>query len=390
MKRIMTYIPGATFGGAHNQALRLADSLSNGGYSIVAILPNEPGDAARRLEAAGIETHCAPLRRLRATRHISTHYDLVRGASRQVERLRGLMRELRIDLVQIHGITCIDGASASRREGLPLVWQLIDTRAPPALRAALVPYVRRSRAVVMTTGSTIQARFPGLRKGVVDLISFYPPVDTAEFRIDANRRRCARASLGIPQEAFAIICLANLNPQKDLDLLLRAASAARAQGYSFALRVRGSESPAHPGYLGALRRLAAELGLERSVIDTMPPALNAASFMNAGDLFVLASKGRSEGVPTVILEAMASGLPIIASRVGGVVDAMADGVGRLVPPGDLAALTRELCNVMEWPESRRKRAGSLGVRRAVENFGIERCAEVHTRAYNLACARGRA
>jgi glycosyltransferase involved in cell wall biosynthesis len=91
--------------------------------------------------------------------------------------------------------------------------------------------------------------------------------------------------------------------------------------------------------------------------------------MHSFDIFVLPS--RNEGMGRVIVEAMAAGLPVVASRTGGLPDLVSDGHnGFLVPPGDAAALgraIRKLCDTADL----RQRMGEQGRRRA-EDFSLQR------------------
>lgn len=384
-RRVLSYIPGATFGGAHNQALRLAKALRLQGYEVVVLLPDEPGDAGERLRACDIEVHTAPLNRLRATRSIREHWSLARGGIQQVSLLTRLIRTLDIDLVQVHGITCLDGAIAARKEHKPLVWQLIDSRAPLLLRALLVPYVRGSHATVMTTGTTIQTAFPGLRHlDAGRLVPFYPPVDIEEFNGEEVRRSRARLVLGIADNTRLVVCLANLNPQKGIEGLLRACARAIADGARFAVRIRGSESFAHPGYRGILEALAAHLGLGANCIGTMETELSSADFLSAGDVFALASRSRSEGVPTALLEAMSSKLPVIATMVGGIAEVMSETYGVVVPPGDDEALASALLSATDWPEWQRKALGQSGRAFVESKANLACCVQAHLSAYSRA------
>ena len=95
--------------------------------------------------------------------------------------------------------------------------------------------------------------------------------------------------------------------------------------------------------------------------------------MTAADVFCLPSY--REGFGQVAIEAAACGLPVIASRIYGVTDAVADGeTGLLHPPGDIEALERHMETLLEQPESRR-RLGSAGRSRALSEFSADRVSQ---------------
>ena len=104
----------------------------------------------------------------------------------------------------------------------------------------------------------------------------------------------------------------------------------------------------------------------------------------AADLFVLSS--RSEGLPLSILEAMAAGLPVVASDVGGVPELVVDGeTGLLVPPGDPHALAAAIDRLLDDPDLRR-RLGAAGRLRVSEQFDLESTQRAHLDLYRTLLA----
>jgi glycosyltransferase involved in cell wall biosynthesis len=126
-----------------------------------------------------------------------------------------------------------------------------------------------------------------------------------------------------------------------------------------------------------LRRLVAELGLEARVRLLGPrPKREVAQLMRAADLFVLPSL--HENLPVVLIEAQASGLPSVATRVGGVPELAGDGVCELVEPGD----PRALAEAIEHALSRREEIDAEALARAAaERYGYEAISSRWTAIY---------
>jgi glycosyltransferase involved in cell wall biosynthesis len=140
--------------------------------------------------------------------------------------------------------------------------------------------------------------------------------------------------------------VARLDPLKDQDLLVSAFSKIRATVPLCLLLVGAGNREA------IIRRQIEALGLSERV-RLLGQRTDVPDILNASDIFVLCS--RMEGNPMAIQEAMASGLPVIATAVGGVPDLIDDGVnGLLVPPNDETALMHALQNLVNQADLRRQ------------------------------------
>src|SRR5262245_50979038 len=180
-----------------------------------------------------------------------------------------------------------------------------------------------------------------------------------------------------------VVTVARLSPEKDIDTLLRAAAIAREEHGGLRLEIAGDGA-----CLPALQTVTRELGLADRVrflgqVRDVPAVLGRAS------LFVLPS--RTEGVSLTLLEAMARGLPVVATRVGGNPEVVVEGeTGLLVPAGSPADLARAMLRLQRDPD-RCRRMGLAGRKRVERHFDIRRLVANYEDLYTrLGGARHRA
>lgn len=190
-------------------------------------------------------------------------------------------------------------------------------------------------------------------------------------------RERIRAEFGIPSDAVVALIVANFRREKDYPNVLRAARRALDADPRFWLAVVGQ------GPLDAeVRALHAQLGLGERVVLAGYRA-DVADLMAAADLFTLGSA--TEGLPVSIMEAMAAGLPVVATAVGGVPQAVTPHTGRLVAPHDDAALAAAWLELVTDPALRERMASAAIAGSAV--FDIRTAMTVQQKAYAALVAR---
>lgn len=377
------------FGGGQGQLVRLRAPLLARDWEFVAVTPRG-ADAAVRLRAGGVEVEEMPLHRLRATPDPRIQLPFAASIPREVTALRRLIRRRGIDLVQVHGDTNQHAAIAGHLEGIAVVWQLYDTRTPRALRRVTMPVVTRIADVITTWGRALGHEYPGTDRLGQRWVPVFPPVDGGEFAPDPARREAARSELGLGDGDVAVAVVGMLNPSKGHDGFVRALALARRERPRLVGRILGPSSPAHAEYERGVRDDARRLGLlDGGALQIRDAGARVAALLPGFDVLALSSVPRSEGMPTVILEAMACGLPVVATDVGAVRELVRDGeTGFVVAPGDDAALADSLAALSDDSELR-TRMGEAGRRRFAETFRLDRLADIHAQAYELALAHRR-
>lgn len=393
MRRVLFVIHYPVFGGPYNQALRLSPPLAEKGFETVVVMPTEARIPIERLRAAGIPVRSIPLHRLRATRHPGDHMSLLASAPAEIRRLRALIRDEGIDIVQLGGLVNPHAAIAARLEGIPVVWQLVDTRAPWPVAAAAMLLVDALADVVMSTGLAVARAHPRYDRIVDRLVPFFPPVDTGLFAPRPEDRVPIRATWGVPTDFLVVGSVANVNPQKGIVEMVTAFSDARRRAgrSDVALVLVGEEYDTHRGYSALVRDRIRTAGLVegRDVIFVggRPDVERQLAGM---DVFVLTAVPRSEGITTAVLEAMAAGVPPVVTDVGALREAVTDGLtGLVVPPNDPAVFGHALSTLI-IDDEHRKRMGDAARRAAHTGFGLAVSTDTHVEAYRRALRRGRA
>jgi len=382
---VLSIIHYPVYGGPHNRNASVIPALRERGVKTTILLPDEPGNAVDHLAARGVPVITMPLRRLRWTTDLAVQVRVAASFRDDIRRLRGVIRRERVNLVLVNGLVNPHGAIAAQLEQIPIVWQLLDTFAPMPLRRLMMPLVGAIADSIMSSGIGVAREHPGALAFGERLVPFFSIVDSQVFRNGAAQRARARQELGLATDDFVVGNVNNLNPMKGHDTFVRAAAALLRERPGIRFVILGAQYEQHAGYTSALWRKAARLGLrlgkELIVVD---PAGRVSELAPAFDIFWLSSHPRSEGVSTVVGEAMALELPVVATDVGSVREAIANGTtGYLVPacnPDALAAATHPLVDDREL----RLQMGRAGRARAGELYSLRACTERHLSAFDHA------
>jgi len=177
-------------------------------------------------------------------------------------------------------------------------------------------------------------------------------------------RQEARTGLGIEPGTFAWLAVGNLLPSKDYPTLLGAAERCAAASPRFRLYIAGG------GEALEARRAEADARGLRGRVHFLGPRTDVPGLYRACDAYVLSSAW--EGMPNTVMEAMASGVPVVATDVGGVRELVETGAsGYVVPAGEPAALAEAMVAMMDLEPDQRAAMGRVGRERIEQEFAIE-------------------
>lgn len=290
------------------------------------------------------------------------------GNGSEFNKITGLhsrLMKLQPHIVQTHVLRAnLTATVTARSANVPIVIateMTLKNIAPPGLRrmrdrllqVALKYAFKKCDQLVVTSEYLKKEWSPVWMHDRTEII--YPPFSMEKYNAAKEKNRVPKI-----KGVFTIGFVGRLSEEKKVDDLIKAIQIVSEKNRNIKCVIVGT-GPEE----SKLKKLTAELNVSR-YIDFNGYTDNSFEMLSAFDLFVLPS--RTEGCPIVILEAMASGLPVIATNVGGNKELVEDKVtGRLIPPDSHHVLAREIIDLLESNDTL-KSMGEMGKKSAFSKF----------------------
>ena len=335
--RILFVITGLDYGGAETQLRDLAIAFGRRGLSVGVVSMMLPAAYVDDLANAGIHVWSLGMRRKSAN-------------PTTIWRLAHIVHEFNPDVVHSHEIHANLLARVSRAVGwrkIPLVCTAHSVNEGGRLRMCAYRVTDRWASITTNVSQAAVSRYVAIGAAPRGRIVYMPNgVDTLRFSPDNERRTAARQALGIMADQPTLLAVGRFAEVKNHSGMLHA-FARVVDAYPNALLLLAGQGP----LLNATRALSEALHLSNSV-RFLGIRRDIPDLMRAGDLYLMTSL--CEGLPIVLLEAAASGLPAVVTNVGGNASAVLDGIsGRIVPPNNDEALAAAVIEVLNMsPEAR--------------------------------------
>lgn len=360
--RLLFVVTGLAFGGAETQVMHLATRLSRRGWNVMVISVMPPVAYEKDLSNAGVQVITLGVRRkqpdikpllkmvkvIRQWQPLIIHGHMVHANI--LARLARLFAPVPVLICTAHSIDERGHKGSGRlRTFLYRITDPLCDLTTQVSRAGLERYIR-------------------IHAVPKHKIRYIPNgVDTERFSPNSEERCRVRRALGLDDE-FVWLAVGRFESVKDYSTLLFA-FAQLIEAYPKTFLVIAGDGPLRP----SMETLAKELGIGYCV-RFLGIRRDIPELMNAADSYVMSSKW--EGMPLVLLEAHASGLPIVATNVGGNGEiVLHNRSGFLVPPGNPTALADAMLRLMKLPSQERQNMGQIGRIHIMENFSLDRVVE---------------
>jgi glycosyltransferase involved in cell wall biosynthesis len=368
-KTILFFGHTAKLGGGEIALLNLVQELDREAYDLIVALASD-GPLREKLQAARIETHVIPL----AAEVVDTRKDTLNGSSllrlgavwhalTYVFRLAGFMRRRRVDLVHTNSLKAdLLGGLSARLARAPVIWHVrdrIDTDYLPQRAVQVFRWLCRwlPSFVIANSQATMDTlHLDGASKTVVH--DGFPGAATVR-----TREEVAAPLIGL---------VGRITAWKGQHVFIEAAAAVRKKFPQARFQIIGSAMFGEDAYEAKLRAMVEEHGLKDCVEFT---GFRADVQDLIGKLTILVHASTTgEPFGQVVIEGMAAGKPVVATRGGGIPEIVVDGeTGLLVKMSDAGEMAAALGQLLSNP-ARAAAMGEAGRRRLISHFTIQHTA----------------
>jgi len=382
---LLKFLPVFAEGGTEGQVMNLVDRLDLSKFDVRFACFNRTGRFLPFLEARAIPVTPYTIKRF---------YDL--RALRQQARLSSDIRRQRVDIVHSYNfygnVFAVPAARLARTPAVVASIRSMGEMYTP-LQRRVHRHVCRLADCILTNADAIRQSLIAEGYDAAKIKVIRNGIDVRSFRGTADGGPRFRSAFALPADAPIVAVLARLGAIKGIEYFLQAAVLVARRFADARFVIVGGGTFVKNGrdetldYRRRLEVMAQRLGLDGRVVFTGARS-DIADVLSQVAVSVLPSL--SEGVSNTVLESMAAGVPVVATRVGGIPEAVEDGTsGLLVPARDPVALAHAIGLVLEDRDLAR-RLGRAGHERVARHFDLDSVVRQTETLYATLLERGRA
>ncbi|WP_239618829.1 glycosyltransferase family 4 protein [Cohnella mopanensis] len=336
MKNILFVQPYASqVGGVDTVLLQLIEGLDKSRYRCFVLL-SAPTDYVRKYEQLGVTVLFGPLAVFGKPTDLGYYFRNMYILLKSMKAIKGIVRKYRIDLIHSHKMEVIGANLIGKWLGIPTVQTVHELARKPLVAYKFVAYLNHlfnDKVIVLCDRSKIMFRW--FNRESNKLVKIYNGITKSAQAATPIKERL-REQLGLLSGDRIAITIARLSPMKGLEYLIEAAAKLKQDHPDIKFVIVGDVAFEHEkAYKDQLLSLIRRLGVEQTVF-MLGLRRDVPDLLEQSDVLILPSV--YDIFPTVILEAMSKGLPVVATDVGGVPEMVKGNTGIMVSPCNSDAL----------------------------------------------------
>jgi glycosyltransferase involved in cell wall biosynthesis len=376
--RVLNCLHRSSPGGGQQRVLEVGEALLQKGVETCVVFPD---DGEVRYEGMLRERSLPYVRmrllQLRAAKRVVNNVGFLLDLPFQVSRLAKLIRKREIDLVHVNGVTNIGPVLAALVTRRPIIWHWNDTLTPQWFVNCAKWLVKAPRVRLVAASRAIPERYRlgCVRQRFVGVLP--PPVLFSDSSVDNGSEEDPIADC--PHGVQVLGYVSNLLAAKGALEFVEVVGKLRAEGLPLIGVMVGGVFSGHEQFAETVRRRAE---VEGSAVRLLGHRRDIAGLMARFDALLFPS--HTEAAPIVVLQALARGVPIVATAVGNVAEVL-DGLDMpVVPVGDIEAMAAGVWKVLRMSSVDRAAYAAKARRRIEDGYSLAAVVERHVAIYRAA------
>jgi len=319
MNKILVPLPFDQWGGLHEIILTIHSVLVKKGFLLIPLVPKNNKFIHNRFKSKKIRIIKANLTRPRKSFNLFLNIKFIFLILRDILLIGRIIKKEKIKIVQVSGIQNFHYLIAAKIYKCSLICQIHSDALPGLFRQILSPLTIFLSDVIMINGKYVQKKFNLIQKyiRVNKRILFYPAVNISKFTFSNKQRFLSKKILNIPKDHIVIGTIGNQVTAKAHERIIDIIQSLKFFNKLNFVILGGFVDSNAKYYKDKVIKPAEKLGLfENNKLQIIDAKNKINKYLPAFDIFLLTSK--YEGIPIAMIEAMASGTPIVTTNVGSI------------------------------------------------------------------------
>jgi len=384
MNKILVPLPFDQWGGLHEIILTIYSELVKKGFLLIPLVPKNNKFIHNRFKSKKIRIIKANLTRPRKSFNLFLNIKFIFLILRDILLIGRIIKKEKIKIVQVSGIQNFHYLIAAKVYNCKLLCQIHSDALPKFFRYLFSPIVVLFADIVMCNGKYFAESYPVINKYINEkkFIYFYPGLNIKNFSFTNKQKSISKLSIKIPKKNLVIGTIGNQSKAKAHERIIDIITSLDAYK-NINFLILGGYIKSNARYYKQKVLLPSEHKklFNNRKLQIIDAKNNIKKFLPSFDIFIMTSK--FEGMPIALIEAMASGLPIVTTNVGSIHEIIKNNINGFIPKSkefNLNFFENSLKKLL-IDKKIRKKFGERNRAIVIKKFTLENLVNAHFSAY---------